>query len=561
MLLKRLLPVFMALLVAPLAVYGQTFDTIYEYGNAASANATSGAGMARGFTSAAGTYTITAGGTDFWDVSDHGSAIFDSTAAAVTGDFSAVVQVSIGLPGETMPDEWGRAGLMARTDPAAANSAYFASTQKFDGAAGDPARRQHILQFRDSLGAGTSRVSDGSSTTLITGPSAAATGGSAVPVWLGLHRYGDQIFSTWAPDVAGAPGTWSAAEARVGTADHLGPVQLGLFHQNHNVQPQTSTATFTGFSAGAFDNTLGDFPLAITRAPVALNAEGKVVGSFSGMEVGGGPAQAVDWKVELLGAPTTVPGLFARSYLRGNSGGNFDPDSLTAQGSGIIPNIAWWGNANPAPAGFEKYPDVLNLPADTNSPGDNQENYSVDVQGQLFIPEAGTYKFKDGVDDYTYLAINGDVLIDDNNWTGPNGSDNGGSPIVEKTFDAPGWVDITFRMAEGGGGDAGTLYWDYNNTDFPATQTAPAGTGALIPAENFRYATYEVTGELSDTSIMNGEVLMDGAGNMLTATPGTLARVTVNGVSQVVTLVPEPSAICLSVLSALGLLGLRRRRR
>jgi hypothetical protein len=560
MLLKRFLPVCMALFVAPLAVYGETFNTLYEYGNAASANATSGAGMARGFTSAAGTYTITAGGTDFWDVSDHGSAIFDSSAAARSGDFSAVVQVSIGLAGEAMPGEWGRTGIMARTDPAAANSAYFASTQKFDGAAGDPARRQHVLQFRDSAGAGTSRVSDGSPTTLITGPSAAAAGGSAVPVWLGLHRYGDQIFSTWAPDVAGAPGTWSAAQSRIGTAAHVGPVQLGLFHQNHNVQPQTSTATFNGFSAGAFDNALGDFPLAITRSPVGVNAEGKVVGSFWGVETGGGPTVPVDWKVELLGAPTTVPGLFARSYLRGNSGSNFDPESLTPQGSGIIPNIAWWGNANPAPAGFEKYPDVFNLPADTNSNGDNQENYSVDIQGELFIPQAGTYKFKDGVDDYTYLSIDGTVLIDDNNWTGPNGSDNGGSPIVQKTFDAPGWYGIVFRMAEGGGGDAGTLYWDYNNSAFPATQSAAAGTDALIPPANFRYATYEVTGELNDTSVMNG-VLMDAAGNMLSASPGTLARVTVNGVSQIVTLVPEPTAIGLSLLGSLGLLGLRRRRR
>ena len=115
------------------------------------ANATSGAGIPRGADfsgSASGNYTITAGGTDFWDVSDHGSAIFDSTATPVTGDFSAVVQVSIGLAGEVMPGEWGRCGIMARTDPSAANSAYFASTQKFDGP------NQHVLQFRDSLGCG-----------------------------------------------------------------------------------------------------------------------------------------------------------------------------------------------------------------------------------------------------------------------------------------------------------------------------------------------------------------------------------------------------------------------
>ncbi len=548
--------VSMALASGPIAAIAQTFDTLYEYGNAADSNATSGAGVPRGANfsdSASGNYTITAGGTDFWDVSDHGSAIFDSTAAPVTGDFSAVVKVSIGLTGEVMPGEWGRTGVMARTDPAAANSAYFASTQKFDGP------NQHVLQFRDSLGAGTSRVSDGSATTLVTGPRAAAEGVDVAPVWMGLHRYGDQIFSTWAEDMGGAPGTWSVAEGRVGSADHVGPVQLGLFHQNHNVQPEVSTATFTGFTVSDFDNSLGQFPLAITRAPIYLNADGKVVGSFSGIETGGGDPQAVTWQVELLGAATITDGLAARSFLRGNSGSNFDPDSLAPQGSGQLANLSWFGNANPPPAGFEKYPDIFNLPSDTNSDADNQEDYSVDAVGQIFIPEAGTYKFKDGVDDYTYLLIDGQVLIDDNNWTGPNGSDNGGSPIVEKTFDEAGWYDFTFRMAEGGGGDAGTLYWDYNNSEFPAANTDPAGTGALIPAENFRSVAYAVDASLSDVSVMNDEVLMDAAGNMLTATPGTLARVTVNGVPQIVELVPEPSSILLGLIGLLGLLGIRRR--
>ncbi len=357
------------------------------------------------------------------------------------------------------------------------------------------------------------------------------------------------------------PGTWSVAESRVGSDAQVGPVQLGLFHQNHDVQPEVSTATFTGFTVGNFDNSLGQFPLNITSSPVYLNAEGKVVGSFSGVEVGGGDAQAVDWKVEILGDQQVTAGLYARSFLRGNSGSNFDPDTLDVQGSGQLPNLSWWGNVSPAPAGLEKYPDIFNLPSDTNSDADNQENYSVDATGQIFIPEAGTYKFKDGVDDYTYLNIDGDVLLDDNNWTGPTGSDNGGSPIVEKTFDEAGWYDFTFRMAEGGGGDAGTLYWDYNNSEFPAAQTDAAGVGALIPADNFRSVAYAVEGELSGSSIMNDEVLMDADGNMLTAAPGTLARVTVNGVPQLVTLVPEPSSMALCLLGLLSLLGIGRRRR
>jgi hypothetical protein len=374
---------------------------------------------------------------------------------------------------------------------------------------------------------------------------------------MGLHRYGDQIFSTWAPDEGGAPGAWSVALGRVGSESHTGPVQLGLFHQNHSVQPQTSTGTFEGFTAGDFNNGYGQFPLNVTRE-VGLTGD-KISASFSGVELGGGAAQPVNWKVEVLGAPAIAPGLSARSFLRGNSGGNFDPDALTPQGQGTIANIAWFGNANPAPAGFEKYPDVFGLPADTNSPGDNQEDYSVDARGQIFIPEAGTYKFKDGVDDYTFLQIAGETLIDDNNWTGPNGSDNGGSPIVSKTFDQAGWYDFTFRMAEGGGGDAGTLYWDYNNSAFPATQTTPAGTDALVPAANFRSISYPVVDSLSGMSIVDG-ILTDANGKTLTAAPGTLARVTVDGRAEIVTLVPEPSSLALCVVGALGALSARRRR-
>ncbi len=561
MILKRCIPVLIALAIAPLAVNAQiidSLDTVYEYGNAAAANATSGAGIPRGADysgSASGNYTITAGGTDFWDSSDHGSAIFSSTAAPLSGNFSAWVQVQIGLAGEVMPGEWGRTGIMARTDPTDPASAYFASTQKFDGP------NQHILQARDSAGAGTGRPSDGSTTTLVTGPAAAAAGTDPVPVWLALHRYNGGIYSTWAPDVGGAPGTWSAAESRAGSADHLGPVHLGLHHQNHNVQPETSTGLFYGFSAGDFDNSLGEFPLDITRPrQLAVNAEGKVTGNIFGVELGSADSQAVEWKVELLGEPTIQDGLFARSYLRGNSGSYFDPDSEVPNGSGQLANVSWWGNANPPPAGVEKYPDIFNLPSDTNMDADNQENYTVDVQGEIFIPEPGTYKFKDGVDDYTFLSIDGETLIDDNNWTGPNGSDNGGSPIVEKTFDTAGWKTFEFEMAEGGGGDSGVLYWDYNNSDFPATNADPAGLGAIVPAENFRTADYPVLSMVSNDSVQEG-VLMGADGGMISAEAGQMARVTVNGVSQIVPIVPEPNSIALCVMAVLGLLNLRRRRR
>ena len=82
------------------------------------------------------------------------------------------------------------------------------------------------------------------------------------------------------------------------------------------------------------------------------------------------------------------------------------------------------------------------------------------------------------MDDYTYLAIdlnkNGtpgdtadEVLIDDNSWTNPlRDANGGGAGWVETTFNdiAEGgeWLSMEFNMAEGGGGDHGVLYWDYD---------------------------------------------------------------------------------------------------
>ena len=102
-------------------------------------------------------------------------------------------------------------------------------------------------------------------------------------------------------------------------------------------------------------------------------------------------------------------------------------------------------------------------------------------------------RFKDGVDDYCYLEVDGELLVDDNAWTGQTGSDNNGSPIAEfdvsnDKFDDGEWVAIRFVAAEGGGGDSGILYWDALDTDenFPQIETDPADVGDLIPDDHFR---------------------------------------------------------------------------
>ena len=99
-------------------------------------------------------------------------------------------------------------------------------------------------------------------------------------------------------------------------------------------------------------------------------------------------------------------------------------------------------------------------------------------RAKILIPESGTYRFTDGVDDFTWLAVDADgsgvagddpdeVLIDDNAWTGVfREQNNGGGGLGEIEPECrkkvAKWLAIEFNMSEGGGSDAGVVYWDYN---------------------------------------------------------------------------------------------------
>ncbi|MCH8923543.1 MAG: PEP-CTERM sorting domain-containing protein, partial [Planctomycetes bacterium] len=142
--------------------------------------------------------------------------------------------------------------------------------------------------------------------------------------------------------------------------------------------------------------------------------------------------------------------------------------------------------------------------------------------GEIFIAEAGTYNFKDGIDQSARLIIDGQTVISDNAWTDFNGTGGNGSDISPVTFATAGWKHIEFIMSENCCGSQSALYWDYDpvlglnaNADFPAGDDDPAGLGALIPTDFVR----------------------SGA------------------------LIPEPSTFVLAALGLLGIVGLRRRQR
>ena len=206
-------------------------------------------------------------------------------------------------------------------------------------------------------------------------------------------------------------------------------------------------------------------------------------------------------------------GLGQSWYAVGNPGSKAGVDAVAAANERAVPyfqsasEMTWW-------SGSDTIPDVQNYPEEVDGviTGDN---YTVILQGEILIEESGTIRFLDGVDDYTYLAIDmdgngtagdsdGEVLIDDNSWTNALSVANGGGELVEANFENIAgdgeWRAIEFNMAEGGGGDHGMLYWDVMDEDdfFPSEK----GEGILdldafvfmIPDTHLR--SFEIPSEL-----------------------------------------------------------------
>lgn len=188
-------------------------------------------------------------------------------------------------------------------------------------------------------------------------------------------------------------------------------------------------------------------------------------------------------------------GLAHEWFQSGNPGSKAGVDNLFNSMEPAVPafrsgaGTSWWSGSD-APFG-----PVPQYPEETAGPFNDTNNdaYSVRLTGEILIPESGNYKFTDGVDDYTYLAIDtnksgiaGDVpeevLIDDNDWTnvfreGNNAGQGKGYAEATINVGAGGeWLDIEFDMSEGGGGDSGVLYWDYDGSK-PAGQRVGGAAG------------------------------------------------------------------------------------
>ncbi|MEZ5301573.1 MAG: PA14 domain-containing protein [Verrucomicrobiales bacterium] len=415
---------------------------------------------------------------------------------------------------------------------------------------------------------------------------------------MSLSRQGDTYYSSWAADLNGTPGRWSAADSKTGsTAD----VYVGLTHHSHGYGSNsgstnwTNTASFDSYQVGSFNaglqGTSGTYDVggSIQAGGLALTGNAYTYNLSDGLATG----ERTGWKLEIYDGDNASQGLWTEVYehMNINNTGYWDSilnfngePSLTYQGADTKFGRAASGLSYDAEmAALDRFTGSGGWAAETGA--NEAEVYSVRQWGEIFIPENGTYNFRDGTDDYFGLIVDGQTLVDDNSAAGPNGLNSGNpTPQGSITFsDVPSggkWVPIELRMAEGGGGDNSILFWDYLPTD-PSDPSAGGtinangdyssstalGAGAEVPLAFLRspdlidsiMGSYQI-GDESTFDVFrrdDGSPVDLGAGNYLINF--TSFNTGVASTSFLVPFsVPEPSR---ALLLALGLVGFALRRR
>ncbi|MDB6133624.1 MAG: hypothetical protein JWM59_1867, partial [Verrucomicrobiales bacterium] len=201
----------------------------------------------------------------------------------------------------------------------------------------------------------------------------------------------------------------------------------------------------------------------------------------------------------------TAPGLKADIFLGGNPG-TIEAMNIRMQGnpagSVTLPNIFWQSSAGQADypssgQGSNVFGDAgANLEARA---GYGYSNYGVNLTGEILIPGkaqrtalpvAGGDRlvlFKDGVGDFAYLEVDGQVLINDNEWTSPDSTGNGGGhvslmDVSNPKFDDGEWVSFRMTTWEGSGLDSAALYWSARDTN--GTLDLSTIPGTTIPGSD-----------------------------------------------------------------------------
>jgi hypothetical protein len=558
-----------------------------------------------------GTITITGAGRDLWGGEDTGVFLSNNTGAyTTTGDYTATVRhVSTDSPAP----EWGRDGILARNTSAGldASNPNFMTVRKSNGGV--------VTGWRDTqlggTGSGGTQFDTGNVATDAYFLSSARDGstmrsGAAIDLngfagrWVEIaNRSGIAAFD-------------AGQELTIGLG-HQSHYQSGG-GGGYSVGGGTNTATFDNLSyAGSYDSSkfgpasspsTWEVGGLVWVAPGGADA-GLVKGNAYVKEAGSSTGEATKWTVNY--ASTTMvpvfglagstnnpgvmdandlvpaanfrtspgsPGLNAEIYMIGNTGNRAGNLAIisgnAANGTVVIPNVDWNGGGDndanyfglTGPASFGAA--VQGIDPANNTAGafsGDQEDYGVYMTGEIFIPADGnrvggdTILFKDGIDDYVYLRIDGIDLIDDNSWTSPDGTGNAGGALAafdasDSKYDDGEWVTFEMIMWEGGGGDAGKLYWDAGDSDgsFAASGNAPP----MVPETTGMMMGFTQIGT-DATSGDFGFNLPEGEWDVTLTVENTNAITTS---TTTVTVVPEPSTPLFIGLGAVAMI-LRRRRR
>ena len=171
-----------------------------------------------------------------------------------------------------------------------------------------------------------------------------------------------------------------------------------------------------------------------------------------------------------------------------NAGPLEDPDVAA-----FNPENTWWtGNQAPLEGGTTEAPqypaEIIDQPRPNAGGvfgGADNNNYTTALTGEIRFPRDGEYLFTDGVDDLTVFAVDvnrdgefdeDEILINDNAWTNlQRDANDGGFPneYVPIDIDVPEdgncddaenasdlcWYRVEAIFGEGGGTDAGIIYW------------------------------------------------------------------------------------------------------